>query len=107
MSVFDLHSQVLADYRDFVRSFFTVADDRAREYVAHALDEEMRLWPHFLLQVSPSYVRTDTVEALAGRGELHEETAQFFRRPDGDAYRLYRHQGAGSDFYFQSFFALV
>lgn len=54
MSVFDLHSQVLADYRDFVRSFFTVADQRAREFVEHALVEEARLWPDFLLQVSPS-----------------------------------------------------
>ena len=29
MSILDLHSQVLADYRDFVRSFFTVADQRS------------------------------------------------------------------------------
>jgi len=92
MSVFDLHSTVLTDYRDFVRSFFMVANDRAREYVERALVEEARLWPDFLLQVSPSYVWTDTVEELTGRGELHEETAQFFRRPDGDAYRLYWHQ---------------
>ena len=76
MSVFDLHSTVLTDYRDFVRSFFTVADDRAREYVERALVEEVRLWPDFLLQVSPSYVRTDTVEALAGRGELHGDRRQ-------------------------------
>ena len=40
MSIFDLHSQVLADYRDFVRSFFTIADDRTREFVDRALDEE-------------------------------------------------------------------
>lgn len=92
MSVFDLHSQVLADYRDFVRSFFTVADDRAREYVERALVEEARLWPDFLLQVSPSYVRTNTVDELAGRGELRKETAQFFRTSEGDAYRLYQHQ---------------
>lgn len=64
MSVFDLHSQVLADYRDFVRSFFTVADDRAREFVERALVEEAHLWPDFLLQVSPSYVRTATVDEL-------------------------------------------
>jgi len=31
MSIFDLHAAVLDDYRDFVRSFFMVADDRARE----------------------------------------------------------------------------
>ena len=37
MSIFNLHAAVLDDYRDFVRSFFTVADDRAREYVSRAL----------------------------------------------------------------------
>jgi len=30
MSIFDLHAQVLADYRDFVHSFFIIADERAR-----------------------------------------------------------------------------
>jgi hypothetical protein len=34
MSVFTLHSNVVADYRDFVRSFFSVAADRAREFIA-------------------------------------------------------------------------
>ena len=33
MSVFDLHAAVLDDYRHFVQSYFTVADDSAREYV--------------------------------------------------------------------------
>ena len=47
MSIFTLHSQVLADYRDFVRSFFLVADARARQFVEHVLDTEARLWPDF------------------------------------------------------------
>ena len=38
MSIFNLHSGVLADYRDFVRSLFTVDDDRAR----HLPDEPAR-----------------------------------------------------------------
>ena len=42
MSIFDLHATVLAEYRDFVRSFIMVGDDRA-------LVEEARLWPEFLL----------------------------------------------------------
>jgi hypothetical protein len=37
MSIFNLHAHVLADYRDFVRSFFTIADDRARQFVEQAL----------------------------------------------------------------------
>ena len=36
MSIFTLHSSVVEDYRDFVRSFFTVADVRARELVRQA-----------------------------------------------------------------------
>ena len=92
MSVFTLHSTVLADYRDCVRSFFTVADDRAREYVERALVEEVRLWPDFLLEVSPSYVRRETVDQLAARGALQEGTARFFRTAEGQAYQLYQHQ---------------
>ncbi len=92
MSIFDLHSQVLADYRDFVRSFFTIADDRTREFVDHALDEEARLWPDPLLQVSPSYARSATVDELAGSGLILEETARIFRTPEGQPFHLYRHQ---------------
>ena len=80
MSVFDLHSQVLADYRDFVRSFFTVADDRAREYVERALIEEARLWPDFLLQVSPPYVGTNTVDELVRRARYSKKRRRYFAR---------------------------
>lgn len=40
MSTFELHSVVLADCRDVVRSHFTVAEARAREFVEWALVEE-------------------------------------------------------------------
>ena len=92
MSIFDLHASVLDDYRDFVRSFFTIADGRAREFIDDALDTERHLWPDFLLQVSPSYVRTATVDELAARGVLHTETARIFRTPDGEPFRLFQHQ---------------
>lgn len=92
MSIFDLQAAILSDYRDFVRSFFLIADERARAFVDQALDEESRLWPDFLLQVSPSYARAATVDELAGQGRLHAETARIFRTPDGDPFRLYQHQ---------------
>ena len=65
MSIFNLHSSVLGDYRDFVRSFFTVADDRTRDFIEHELVAEARLWPEALLQVSPSYARLSNVDELA------------------------------------------
>src|SRR5262249_50846503 len=64
MSIFDLHSAVLADYRGFIRSFFTITDERAQQFVEHALVAEAQLWPDFLLQVSPAYARAATVGEL-------------------------------------------
>jgi hypothetical protein len=48
MSIFNLHSSVLDDYRNFVGSYFTIADERA-------LFDQTELWPEPLLQLSPSY----------------------------------------------------
>lgn len=91
-TIFDLHSAVLSDYRDFVQSFIQIADDRAREFVRQALVQEERLWPEPLLQISPAYRRAAHVDELAARGLLHSETARIFRRPDGRPFQLYRHQ---------------
>jgi Lhr-like helicase len=92
MSIFQLRAAALGDYRDFVRSFVTVAAEDARRYVDQALVEEARLWPDFLLQVSPSYARAATVDELAARGALREETARIFRTPGDQPFHLYRHQ---------------
>src|SRR6478672_10312865 len=92
MNIFDLHRSVLTDYSDFVQSFFTIADDRARQTVEQALNEEARLWPPFLLQVSPSYERAATVAELAGQDTLHPEAAQIFRDGNGKPFHLYLHQ---------------
>jgi ATP-dependent helicase YprA (DUF1998 family) len=92
MSVFELHSRVIGDYRDFVRSFITIADERAREFVDHSLDHEARFWPDPLLQVSPSYARSATVDELAARGTVVAETSQVFRDAQGRPFHLYQHQ---------------
>src|SRR5207249_286495 len=92
VSIFNLHSDVVGDYRDFVRSFFTVADNRAREFIEHELVEQASLWPEPLLQVSPSYKRVASVDDLARRGLILEETAQVFRDGRGDPFVLYQHQ---------------
>lgn len=92
LNIFELHAKVIADYRDFVRSFFSVADERAREFIERALVEEAKLWPDFLLQLSPSYARGESVDDLAAAGALHAETARVFRAPDDKPYVLYQHQ---------------
>lgn len=92
MSIFDLHNQVIDDYRRYIQSYINVADARIQEFITRTLGEEQKLWPEALLQLSPSYERTETVDDLAARGLLHPETARVFRTPEGKPFRLYRHQ---------------
>jgi Lhr-like helicase len=94
MSIFDLHSTVLQDYQDYVRSFFSVADDHARAFVDQALTDEARLWPDFLLQLSPSYRRSAAVDELVRDGLLHPACGEIFQNADGQPFRLYEHQRA-------------
>lgn len=91
-SIFDLHKLILDDYRSFVRSFFTVADPRAREFIERSFEQGDSFWPDYLLQVSPSYERVATVDELAAQGTILPETAQLFRDGRGQPYYLFRHQ---------------
>jgi Lhr-like helicase len=92
MTIFDLHEQVIADYRDFVRSFLLIADKRAQDFLDRAMEDELRLWPEFLLQLSPAYARGPTVAELSDKGLIDPVTAEIFCTPRGEPYCLYRHQ---------------
>ena len=92
MTIFNLHSKVLSDYRDFVRSFLVVSDERATEFIEKMLEENAKLWPDYLLQVSPSYVRSSSVDDLSKAGTLTGETSSIFRTSDGKPFVLYSHQ---------------
>ncbi|MGC8875059.1 MAG: DEAD/DEAH box helicase, partial [Chloroflexia bacterium] len=63
-----------------------------REFVRQMLEEERKLWPEPLVQLSPAYRREGTVEDLVREGVLHGETARIFRRAGGTSFRLFRHQ---------------
>jgi len=92
MNIFDLHAGVLEDYRNYIRSYLNVADKRVREFLDQALIEEQKLWPEYLVQLSPSYERPATVDDLAARGVVLPETARIFRSGDGKPFLLFRHQ---------------
>jgi len=92
MNIFGVHQQVLSDYKDFVHSFIQIADERIRRFIEQELLQKERLWPEPLLQLSPAYKRSVTVDELAEQGLIHPETARIFRTPDNRPFRLYQHQ---------------
>jgi ATP-dependent helicase YprA (DUF1998 family) len=92
MSIFEMHGQIIDEYRRYVQSFLSIADERAREFTERALLEQNALWPDALLQVNPAYEMATTVEALVRTGSLAPLCADIFRTDQGDSIRLYRHQ---------------
>jgi ATP-dependent helicase YprA (DUF1998 family) len=92
MSIFEMHGQIIDEYRRYVQSFLSIADERAREFTERALLEQNALWPDALLQVNPAYEMAATVETLVHTGSLAPLCADIFRTDKGDSIRLYRHQ---------------
>lgn len=91
MDAFTLRQRVLRDYDAYVRSFLTIADERAREHVERRLSEGV-LWPEPLLQLNPAYETGHTVTELVAEGLLHPLCAQIFTDERGRPFRLYAHQ---------------
>lgn len=91
-NIFDFHRELINGYRDFVHSFIQVSDERAKEFIRQALNQEEHLWPEPLIQISPAYRREANVDELAKRGVIHPETARILRTRDNRPFELYRHQ---------------
>ncbi|MGH8247417.1 MAG: DEAD/DEAH box helicase, partial [Gammaproteobacteria bacterium] len=91
MDVFALRDKVVSDYRGYIESFVRIRDTQVSEFVQGEFASG-KLWPDAILQLNPAYESGATVDELAARGALAEQTARFFRNRDGSALRLYRHQ---------------
>jgi hypothetical protein len=53
MSIFDMHTAVLDDYRCYVQSFISISDPSIRAFVEAALANGDKFWPEALIQPAP------------------------------------------------------
>ena len=97
MDIFDLHSTLIDDYRQYVSSFVTPRD----KYIKDRVDEALTngdLWPQPLVSLNPAFESGGTIPELVQRGLLHPRCAEIFRsgksveNPDGFEMQLHRHQ---------------
>ena len=97
MDVFDIHEDVIKDYRSFTSSFVDIRDERIRKFAQEQLDLGAQ-WPQPWLSLNPSFEPGGTVGSLVQAGLLHAECERIFRiKPDpaslaGQAMTLHRHQ---------------
>ncbi|MGH2947553.1 MAG: DEAD/DEAH box helicase [Solirubrobacteraceae bacterium] len=97
MDVFALRDQLVRDYRHYAESFFTIRDERIREFVEAQLESGL-LWPDPMLQLNPAFEPGGYVDELVDAGLLDLLCGQIFRVgktaevPDGSRLLLHRHQ---------------
>jgi superfamily II DNA/RNA helicase len=97
VDIFDIHGQVIADYRSFTSSFVDIRDRRIRQFAQEQFDRGAQ-WPEPWLSLNPSYESGGSVKSLVESGVLQPECERIFRiKSDaaslsGPGLVLHRHQ---------------
>ncbi len=86
MDAFQLHHQVIDNYRKYIKSFLNIKDKRIKDFVEDAFDKAGFI-PEPLIQFNPSFDKGEKLEDLVNEGKIHHELPAIF----GD-YNLYKHQ---------------
>lgn len=97
MDIFAFSQALLEDYKNYVRSFFNIADDEIRAFVERELFDKDSLWPGALLRLNPYYETGPTVQDLCAEGVLHSLCGKIFSGYNRQPLRLYRHQQEAID----------
>ena len=82
MDVFRVHSSVIQDYAEYVRSFVGIRDRRLDRFVSQSLPDQT-LWPQPLIQMNPSFEPGGWIDDLVGDGVLHPECKHIYRGRQG------------------------
>lgn len=86
-NMFNLHSDILSDYKQFVSSFINISD----EQISKIVEEEIqagKFWPEPLIQFNPSFEILGPMTDFSGTGKLlHPDMVHILR-----GYNLFKHQ---------------
>lgn len=99
MDTLSTHAAIVSAYREYIRSFINIADERIRQQVEEELAKG-RLWPEPLVQFNPAFESGGTIEQVVADEKLNAGLSSAFA-----GMRLHRHQvealrlgAAGRDF---------
>ena len=54
MNIFNVHNQIISDYKSYINSFLLIKDERIKIKVEQELEEGL-LWPEPLIQFNPTF----------------------------------------------------
>ena len=90
-NIFDLHKDILTDYKSYIDSFINIADDRILSSVKKEF-ETGNLYPEPLVQFNPSFESGGKVEDLVNQGILVNQFNDIFIDAENKSWSIYKHQ---------------
>jgi len=86
IDVFNIHKDIINDYKNFVESFIFIDDVNIKERVDNSI-KDGKFWPEPLIVFNPSFEKSGSVKDLCDKELLHPFIAEIFK-----GFELYRHQ---------------
>ena len=86
IDIFNLHRDIIEDYKSFVNSFVNIKDDSIRAYVESEMNRG-KFWPEPLIQFNPSFKLGASIQSLCDKSTLHPDIANIFK-----GFTLFQHQ---------------
>jgi hypothetical protein len=83
MDIFQVHRELIDDYRSFTTSAVTPLDPRINQYVQDELAEGKQ-WPEPWLSLNPMFASGGSIDELVGDDLLHPECSRI----SGGSWRL-------------------
>ncbi len=90
-NIFDLHKDILDDYKLYIDSFMNIADQRILEKVKKEFNSG-NLYPEPLVQFNPSFETGGKVEDLVKSNILVKNFNDIFYDEKGQSWSIYKHQ---------------
>jgi superfamily II DNA/RNA helicase len=90
-NIFDLHNDILNDYKLYIDSFINIADKKILNTVTKDFNSG-NLYPEPLVQFNPSFEAGGKVEDLVNEGILANEFNHIFYDEKGHSWSIYKHQ---------------
>jgi ATP-dependent helicase YprA (DUF1998 family) len=78
VDIFQIHSQLIDDYRSFTTAGVDIRDQRIRDEIERSLDEG-RQWPEPWVSLNPMFASGGSIDELVGDGLLAEGCSFIFR----------------------------
>lgn len=90
-NIFDLHTDILDDYKLYIDSFINISDPKIKQTVKEEF-EKGEMYPEPLVQFNPSFEPGGKVEDLVKEGVLTKEFNDIFYDDENKSWSIYKHQ---------------